>query len=153
MKELFFSMKMEWTEDHNFQLAKEFPCKWALPLQAQCCVGSITSRKNCEACENLAKRRSQIGSMERRTFTFEQQCAQLDFIVQENEFLIWYETTITIVDQKLSDLFRGTHSKTFNKVKKSLRPSPLLKLKAYFSRQVDVGPPRPVAAKVIVLYM
>ena len=91
--------------------------------------------------------------MERRTFTFEQQCAQQDFIVQENEFLIWYETIITIVDQKLSDLFQGTHSKTFNKVKKSLRPSPLLKLKAYFSRQVDVGPPRPVAAKVIVLYM
>ena len=80
-------MKMEWTEDHDFQLAKEFLVS-ALPLQAQSCVGSITSRKNCEACENLAIRRSQIGSMERRTFTFEQQCAQLDFIVQENEFLI-----------------------------------------------------------------
>ena len=113
----------------------------------------MTSRKNCEACENLAIRRSQIGSVERRTFTFEQQCAQLDFIVQENEFLIWYETIITIVDQKLSDLFQGTHSQTFNKVKKSLWPSPLLKLKACFSRQVDVVPPQPVAAKVTVLYV
>ena len=92
--------------------------------------------------------------MERRTFTFEQQSAQLDFIVQENEFLMWYDTIIIIkVDQKLSDLFQGTHSQTFNKVKKSLRPSPLLKLKACFSRQVDVGPPQPVAAKVTVLYM
>ena len=144
-------MKMEWTEDHDFQLAEEFLVS-ALPLQAQSCVGSITSRKNCEACENLAIRRSQIGSVERRTFTFEQQCAQLDFIVQENEFLIWYETIITIVHQKLSDLFQGTHSQTFNRVKKSLRPSPLLKLKACFSRQVDVGPPQPVAAKVTVLY-
>ena len=50
-----------------------------------------------------------------------------------------YDTIIIIkVDQKLSDLFQGTHSQTFNKVKKSLRPSPLLKLKACFSRQVDV---------------
>ena len=61
-------MKMEWTEDHDFRLAEEFLVS-ALPLQAQSCVGSITSRKNCEACENLAIRRSQIGSMERRTFT------------------------------------------------------------------------------------
>ena len=92
--------------------------------------------------------------MERRTFTFEQQSSQLDLIVKGNEFLIRYDTIIIKkVDQKLSDLFQGTHSQTFNKVKKSLRPSPLLKLKAYFSRQVDVGPPRPVAAKVIVLYM
>ena len=52
------------------------------------CVGSITSRKNCEACENREIRRSKIGSMVRRTFTFEQQSAQLDFIEQENEFLI-----------------------------------------------------------------
>ena len=96
-------------------------CKWALPLQAQSCVGSIASRKNCEACENLAIRRSQIGSVERRTFTFEQQRAQLDFIVQENEFLMWYDTIIIIkVDQKLSDLFQRNHSQTFNKVKKSL---------------------------------
>ena len=76
-------MKMEWTEDHDIQLAKE-----ALPLQAQSCVGSITSHKNCGACENLAIHRSQIGSVERRTFTFEQQSVQLDFIVQENEFLM-----------------------------------------------------------------
>ena len=80
-------MKMEWTEDHDFQLPEEFLVS-ALLLQAQSCVGSITSRKNYEACENLAIRRSQIGSMERRTFTFEQQSVQLDFIVQENEFLI-----------------------------------------------------------------
>ena len=80
-------MKMEWTEDHDFRLAEEFLVS-ALPLQAQSCVGSITSRKNCEACENLAIRRSQLGSMERRTFTCEPQCAQLDFIVKENEFLI-----------------------------------------------------------------
>ena len=77
-------MKMEWTEDHDFQLAEEFLVS-ALPLQAQSCVGSITSRKNCEACENLAIRRSQMGSMERRTFTFEQQSAQLDFIVQREQ--------------------------------------------------------------------
>ena len=57
-------MKMEWTEDHDFRLAEEFLVS-ALPLQAQSCVGSITSRKNCEACENLAIRRSQVGSMER----------------------------------------------------------------------------------------
>ena len=145
-------MKMEWTEDHDFQLAEEFLVS-ALPLQAQSCVGSITSRKNCEACENLAIRRSQIGSMERRTFTFEQQSARLDFIEQENEFLIWYETIIIIVDQKLPDLFQGTHSQTFNKVKKSLWPSPLLKLKACFFRQVDVVPPQPVEAKVTVLYV
>ena len=64
------------------------------------------------------------------------------FIVQENEFLMWYDTIkIMKVDQKLSDLFQGTHSQTFNKVKKSLWPSPLLKLKACFLRQVDVGPP------------
>ena len=44
--------------------------------------------------------------MERRTFTFEQQSAQLDFIVQKNEFLILYDTIIIIkVDQKLSDIF------------------------------------------------
>ena len=92
--------------------------------------------------------------MERRTFTFEQQSTQLDFIEQENEFLIWYDTIIIInVDQKLSDLFQGTHSQTFNKVKKSLWPSPLLKLKACFFRQVDVVPPQPVAAKVTVLYV
>ena len=59
--------------------------------------------------------------MERRTFTFEQQRAQLDFIVQGNEFLIQYNTIIIIkVDQKLSNLFQGTHSQTFHKVKKSL---------------------------------
>ena len=64
---------------------------------------------------------------------------------------MWYDTIIIIkVDQKLSDLF---HSQTFNEVKKSLWPSPLLKLKACFSRQVDVGPPQPVAAKVTVLYV
>ena len=57
------------------------------------------------------------------------------------------------VDQKLSDLFQGTHSQTFNKVKKSLRPSPLLKLKACFSRQIDVVPPQAVAAKVTFLYV
>ena len=55
--------------------------------------------------------------MERRTFTFEQQSAQLDFIVLGNEFLIWYDTIINIkVDQKLSDLFQGNHSQTFNNV-------------------------------------
>ena len=61
--------------------SERISCKWALPLQALSCVCSITSRRNCEACENLELRRSQIGSMERRTFTFEQQSAQLDFIV------------------------------------------------------------------------
>ena len=100
----------------------------------------------------MAIRTSQIGSVERRTFTFEQQSAQLDFIIQENEFLMWYDTIIIIkVHQKLSNLFQGTHSQTFNKFKKSLWPSPLLKLKACFSHQVDVGPPQPVAAKVIIL--
>ena len=92
--------------------------------------------------------------MERRTFTFEQQSSQLDLIVKGNEFLIRYDTIIIKkVDQKLSDLFQGTHSQTFNKVKKSLRPSPLLKLKACFFRQVDVVPPQAVAAKVTVLYV
>ena len=147
-------MKMEWTEDHDFHLER-ISCKWALPLQAQSCVGSITSRKNCEACENWAIRRSQIGSVERRTFTLEQQSAQLDFILQENESLMWYDPIIIIkVDQKLLDLFQGTrHSQTFNKVKKSLWPSPLLKLKACFFRQADVVPPQPVEAKVTVLYV
>ena len=65
-----------------------------------------------------------------------------------------YDTIIIMkVDQKLSDLFQGTHSQTFNKVKKSLWPSPLLKLKGCFFRQVNVGPPQPVAAKVTVLYV
>ena len=83
-----------------------------------------------------------------------QQRAGLDFILQGNNFLIWYDTIIIIkVHQKLSDLFQGTHSQTFNKVKKSLRPSPLLNLKACFSRQVDVVPPQAVAAKVTVLYV
>ena len=92
--------------------------------------------------------------MEPRTFTFEQQSAKLDFTVQGNEFLIWYDTIIIIkVHQNLSDLFQGTRSQTFNKVKKSLRPSPLLKLKACFSRQVEVVPPQAVAAKVTVLYV
>ena len=64
---------------------------------------------------------------------------------------MWYDTIIIIkVDQTLSDFF---HSQTFNKVKKRLWPSPLLKLKACFSRQVDVVPPQPVAAKVTVLYV
>ena len=77
--------------------------------------------------------------MERRTFTFEQQSAQVDFILQENEFLMWYDTITNIkVDQKL---------------KKSFWPSPLLKLKACFFRQVDLVPPQPVAAKVTVLYV
>ena len=79
--------------------------------------------------------------MERRASTVEQQSAQLDFIIQVNEFLIWFDTIIIIkVDQKLWDLFQETHSQTFNKVKKSLWPSPLLKLKAWLSRQVDVVP-------------
>ena len=134
----------------RYSACQRSSCKGTLPLQAQSCVGSIASRKNCEACENLA---IPVGSVERRTFTFEQQSAQLDFIVRENKFLIWYETIIIIVDQKLSNLFQGTHSQTFNKVKKSLWPSPLLKLKACFSRQVDVVPPQPVAAKVTVLYV
>ena len=132
----------------RYSACQRSSCKGTLPLQAQSCVGSIASRKNCEACENLA---IPVGSVERRTFTFEQQSAQLDFIVQENEFLMWYDTIIIIkVDQKLSDFF---HSQTFNKVKKRLWPSPLLKLKACFSRQVDVVPPQPVAAKVTVLYV
>ena len=140
---------MNWSEDHDIRLAKE-----VLESVPYRCVGSITSRTNCEACENLAIRKSQIGSVKLRTFTFEQQSTQLDFIVQENEFLVWYDTIIIIkVDQKLSDLFQGTHSQTFNKVKKSLWPSPLLKLKACFFRQVDVGPPQPVATKVTVLYV
>ena len=98
--------------------------------------------------------RSQIGSAERRTFTFEQQSAQLDFIVQEYEFLMWYDTIIIIkVDQKLSDLFQGLILKPSKvKVKKGLWPSPLLKLKTCFFRQVDIGPSQPVAAKVTVLY-
>ena len=84
-----------WTPGPCFVLTQ-----WALPLQAQGRVGSITSRQNCEACENLAIRTSQIGSVERQTFTFEQQSAQLDFIVQENEFFMWYDTiTIIKVDQ------------------------------------------------------
>ena len=57
------------------------------------------------------------------------------------------------VDQKLSDLFQGTHSRTFHKVKKSVCPSPLLKLKPCFSRRVDVVLPQAVAAKVTVLYV
>ena len=92
--------------------------------------------------------------MERRTFTFEQQSAQLDFIVQGKEFLIGYDSIIIIkVDKKLSDLFQGTHSQTFNKVKKSLPPLPLLKLTACFSRQVDVILPQAVATKVTDLYV
>ena len=148
-------MKMEWTAWRSRYSARyRSSWKWALPLQALRYVGLITSRKSCGACENLTIRRSQIGSMERRTFTFEQQRAQLDFIVQGNEFLIWYDTIIIIkVHQNLSDLFQGTHSQTFNKVKKSLRPSPLLKLKACFYRQVDVVPPQAVAAKVTVPYV
>ena len=142
---------VEWRS--RFSACWRISCKWALPLQAQSCVGSITSCKNCEACENLAIRRSQKGSMERRTFTFEQQSAQLDFSEQENEILIWYETIIIIVNQKLSDLFQGTYSQTFDKVMKSLWPASLLKLKACFSRQVVVVPPQPVAAKVTVLYV
>ena len=67
---------------------------------------------------------------------------------------MWYDSIIIIkVDQKLSDLFQGTHSQTFNKVKKSLWPSPLLKLKACFPRQVDVVSPQPVAAKVTAFYV
>ena len=148
-------MKMEWTAWRSRYSARyRSSWKWALPLQALRYVGLITSRKSCGACENLTIRRSQIGSMERRTFTFEQQSAQLVLIVQGNEFLIWYDTIINIkVDRKLSDLFRGNHSQTFNKVKKSLRPSPLLKLKACFYRQVDVVPPQAVAAKVTVPYV
>ena len=145
-------MKMEWTTWRSRYSARyRSSWKWALLLQALRYVGSITSRKSRGACENLTIRRSQIGSMERRTFTIEQQSAQLDLIVQGNEFLIWYDTIK--VDQKLSDLFQGNHSQTFNKVKKSLRPSPLLKLKACFSRQVDVVPPQAVATKVTVLYV
>ena len=52
---------------------------------------------------------------------------------------MWYDTITNIkVDQKL---------------KKSFWPSPLLKLKACFFRQVDLVPPQPVAAKVTVLYV
>ena len=66
--------------------------------------------------------------MERRTFTFEQQSPQLHFIVQGNEFLIWYDIIIIIkVDQKLSDLFQGTHSQTFNEVK-------VIPLKLFYSQ-------------------
>ena len=72
-------MKIEWTEVKRiFSLLKKF-----LKVSP-----TASSRKNCGACENLAIRKSQIGSTERRTFTFEQQRAQLDFIVQGNEFLI-----------------------------------------------------------------
>ena len=65
--------------------------------------------------------------------------------------LIWHHHNYKSTP-KLSDLFQGTHSQTFNKVKKRLRPSPLLKLKACFTRQVDVVSPQAVAAKVTVLY-
>ena len=95
---------------------------------------------------------SPLLKVKQRTFTFEQESTQLDFTVKENEFLMWYYSIIIIiVDQKLSDLFQGTHSQTFNKVKKSPWLSPLLKLKAYFFRHV--GPPQPDAAKVTVLYV
>jgi len=78
---------MEWTEDHDIQLAKEVLVSEPYHFKPRT-VGSFTSHKNCGEWENLAIPRSQIGSMERRTFTFEQQGAQLDFIVQANEFPI-----------------------------------------------------------------
>ena len=54
----------------------------------------------------------------------------------------------------LSDLFQGTLSlEPSIKLKERLRPSPLLKLKVCFSRQVNVVPPQAAAAKVTVLYV
>ena len=66
--------------------------------------------------------------------------------------LIWHHHIK--VDQNLSDLFQGTHSlEPSIKLKKRLRPSPLLTLKVCFSRQVNVVPPQAAAAKVTVLYV
>ena len=133
-------------EDHDIQLAKEVLGSEPYCFKPWAVYARLLAVRSVE--------HAKIGSMERRTFTFEQQSAQLDFIVQGNEFVIWYGTIIiTKVEQKLSDLFQGTHSQTFNKFKKSLWPSPLLKLKTCFSRQVDVIPPQLVAAKVTVFYV
>ena len=53
--------------------------------------------------------------------------------------------------KSLGSLSGNSFSGTFNKVKKRLRPSPLLKLKVCLSRQVNVVPPQAAAAKVTVL--
>ena len=152
-----FLFQWRWSglhEDHDVQLAIEVIESEPYCFEPWDMWARLPAVRAAERAKNLTIRRSQIGSMERRIFTIEQQSAQLDLIVQGNEFLIWYDTIINIkVDQKLSDLFQGNHSQTFNKVKKSLRPSPLLKLKACFSRQVDVVPPQAVATKVTVLYV
>ena len=47
----------------------------------------------------------------------------------------------------------NSFSRTFNKVTKSVRSSPLLKLKVCFSREVNVVPPQAAATKVTVLYV
>ena len=56
--------------------------------------------------------------------------------------------------KSLRSLSGNPFSRTFNKVKKRLRPSPLLKFKFVSrSRQVNVVPPQAAAAKVTVLYV
>ena len=65
--------------------------------------------------------------------------------------LIWHHHVK--VDQNHSHLSGNSCSRTFRNLEKRLRPSPLLKLKVCFSRQVNVVPPQAAAAKVTVLYV
>ena len=142
-------MKMEWIEDHNIQLAKEVLGSEPYRFSPWAVWARLLAVRTVERAKiNLAICRSQIGSMERRTFTFEQQRALLDFIVQGNEFfhLIWHHHNYKSTPKALGSLSGNLFSNL-------LRPSPLLKLKACFSRQVDVVPSQAVAAKVTVIYV
>ena len=80
-------MKMEWTEDHDFQLAKEFlvsePYRFK-PSAVWARLPAVRTVKRARIQQNVDRKQAQWSD----EFTFEQQCAQLDFIVQENEFLI-----------------------------------------------------------------
>ena len=50
-------MKMEWPEDHDIQLAKDVLVSEPYRFKPRAVYARLYSRKNCEACENLAIRR------------------------------------------------------------------------------------------------
>ena len=81
-------MKMEWTEDHDIQLAKEvlvsepYPFK---PRAVQARLPAVRTVKRAKIWQYVDRKQAQWSE---EHSLFEQQSAQLDFIVQENEFLM-----------------------------------------------------------------
>ena len=84
-------MKMEWTEDHDIQLVKEVlvsePYRFK-PRAVQARLPAVRTVKRAKIWQYVDRKQAQWSDEHSLSRTFEQQSAQLDFIVQENEFLM-----------------------------------------------------------------